>query len=58
MVPSERQTILGQKECPTWRRVPGGDEWFETFDSQKLALLYRAKKSSGEGSTFFKLVNR
>ncbi|TCJ76478.1 UNVERIFIED_ORG: hypothetical protein EDC92_11419 [Dietzia maris] len=34
------------------------DEWFEKFDSQKLALLYQEKKSSGEGSTFFKLVNR
>lgn len=34
------------------------DEWFEKFDSQKLALLYQEKKASGEGSTFFKLVNR
>ncbi|MCT2141112.1 hypothetical protein [Dietzia cinnamea] len=34
------------------------DEWFEKFDSQGLALLYQEKKASGEGSTFFKLVNR
>ena len=34
------------------------DEWFEKFDSQELALLYQEKKASGEGSTFFKLVNR
>jgi hypothetical protein len=34
------------------------DEWFEKFEESKLALLYQAKKSSGEGSTFFKLVKR
>ncbi len=34
------------------------DEWFEKFDSSKLALLYQAKKASGEDSTFFKLVSR
>jgi hypothetical protein len=34
------------------------DEWFEKFDSSGLAFLYQEQKSSGEGSTFFKLVNR
>jgi hypothetical protein len=34
------------------------DEWFEKFDSEKLAFLYQEQKASGEDSTFFKLVNR
>lgn len=34
------------------------DDWFEKFESQNLALLYQQQKSSGEGSTFFKLVQR
>ena len=34
------------------------DEWFSAFDSNELALLYQVQKSSGEDSTFFKLVNR
>lgn len=34
------------------------DEWFEKFDREKLALLYQEEKSSGEDSTFFKLVGR
>lgn len=33
-------------------------EWFDKFESQNLALLYQDHKSDGEGSTFFKLVNR
>jgi hypothetical protein len=50
-------------------RLPGGagedqlehiswDEWFQKFDSSGLAFLYQEQKSSGEGSTFFKLINR
>jgi hypothetical protein len=34
------------------------DEWFETFDKNKLAALYQERKASGEDSTFFKLVKR
>ena len=34
------------------------DDWFEKFDQENLAFLYQAQKSSGEDSTFFKLVNR
>lgn len=34
------------------------DEWFEKFDQNNLAFLYQARKSSGEDSTFFKLVSR
>jgi hypothetical protein len=36
----------------------GWDDWFGAFDSNKLALLYQEQKSSGEDSTFFKLVSR
>lgn len=44
----------------------GGDElepvqwerWFEIFEDNDLALLYQAKKASGEDSTFCKLVGR
>lgn len=36
----------------------GWDEWFEKFESSKLAFLYQKEKASGEPSTFFKLVNR
>lgn len=36
----------------------GWDDWFDAFDSNKLALLYQVQKSSGEDSTFNKLVNR
>jgi hypothetical protein len=28
------------------------------FEANKLAFLYQERKSSGEGSTFFKLVSR
>jgi hypothetical protein len=34
------------------------DDWFEKFDEKNLAFLYQEEKKSGEGSTFFKLVNR
>jgi hypothetical protein len=34
------------------------DEWFEKFDQNNLAFLYQEEKKSGEGSTFFKLINR
>ncbi len=34
------------------------DEWFDAFDDNKLAVLYQVQKSSGEDSTFAKLVNR
>ena len=34
------------------------EEWFDTFDSNNLALLYQEQKSSGEDSTFSKLVRR
>lgn len=36
----------------------GWDEWFATFDEAGLAFLYQAEKTSGEDSTFFKLVHR
>jgi hypothetical protein len=36
----------------------GWDEWFRTFEDNKLALLYQEQKASGEDSTFFKLVAR
>jgi hypothetical protein len=34
------------------------DAWFSKFDQNNLAFLYQTQKSSGEDSTFFKLVNR
>lgn len=34
------------------------DDWFEAFEENNLAFLYQEEKKSGEGSTFFKLVNR
>jgi hypothetical protein len=34
------------------------DDWFDAFDDTNLALLYQEQKSSGEDSTFFKLVSR
>jgi len=34
------------------------DDWFEQFDRNELAFLYQEHKSSGEDSTFFKLVKR
>ena len=34
------------------------DDWFEAFDDNNLALLYQEQKSSGEDSTFFKLISR
>lgn len=34
------------------------DEWFQKFDENQLAFLYQEQKSSGEDSTFFKLVRR
>jgi hypothetical protein len=36
----------------------GWDDWFDAFDDNNLALLYQEQKSSGEDSTFFKLVSR
>jgi hypothetical protein len=34
------------------------EEWFDAFDGNNLALLYQEQKSSGEDSTFSKLVRR
>ncbi len=34
------------------------DEWFAKFDASDVAFLYQSKKSSGEDSRFFKLVQR
>jgi hypothetical protein len=34
------------------------DEWFRSFDRNGLAFLYQEQKTSGEDSTFFKLVKR
>jgi hypothetical protein len=34
------------------------EEWFEKFDRNNLAFVYQVQKSSGEDSTFFKLVKR
>jgi alkylation response protein AidB-like acyl-CoA dehydrogenase len=34
------------------------DEWFRKFEESGLAFLYQEEKAGGEGSTFFKLVNR
>ena len=34
------------------------DEWFRTFDEQRLALVYQERKADGEDSTFAKLVRR
>ncbi len=34
------------------------DTWFEKFESSNLAFLYQDEKTSGEDSTFFKLVSR
>ena len=34
------------------------EEWFEKFEAENLAFLYQERKSSGEDSTFFKLVSR
>ena len=34
------------------------DEWFQKFDEKGLCFLYQEEQASGEGSTFFKLVNR
>ena len=61
----------GSKDSPGVLRFdfPGGagedqlehidwDDWFNTFDRNGLALLYQERKSSGEDSTFFKLINR
>lgn len=33
------------------------DEWFQKFDATGVAFLYQTEKTSGEDSTFFKLVN-
>lgn len=32
--------------------------WFAKFDASDVAILYQNEKSSGEDSTFFKLVQR
>jgi hypothetical protein len=34
------------------------EEWFQKFDENNLCFLYQEEKASGEGSTFFKLINR
>lgn len=34
------------------------DAWFEKFDDSGLAFLYQHQKTTGEDSTFFKLVSR
>jgi hypothetical protein len=34
------------------------DDWFRTFDENRLAFLYQEEKASGEDSTFSKLVAR
>ncbi len=34
------------------------DEWFAKFDQQGLAAIIQDEKTSGESSTFIKLVNR
>jgi len=34
------------------------DEWFENFDRNKLALIYRERTTSGQKSNFNKLVRR
>jgi hypothetical protein len=34
------------------------EDWFDKFDAAGLALLYQEHKSSGEPSTFFRLVSR
>jgi hypothetical protein len=34
------------------------EDWFAKFDQNGLAFLYQQEKTSGEDSTFFKLVSR
>lgn len=34
------------------------DEWFQKFEDSGLALVYQEEKTSGEDSTFAKLVSR
>lgn len=34
------------------------EEWFEIFEDNELAFVYQEEKTSGEDSTFFKLVRR
>lgn len=34
------------------------EDWFATFDQEKLAFLYQQQKADGGDSTFFKLVSR
>ncbi len=34
------------------------DKWFAKFDDNELAFVYQEQKTSGEDSTFFRLVNR
>lgn len=41
-----------QLEHVPWER------WFEEFDRNELALVYQERKTSGEDSTFAKLVSR
>lgn len=36
----------------------GWEEFFEKFEKEKLAFLYKKEKTSGEQSTFFKFVER
>jgi hypothetical protein len=34
------------------------EEWFRKFDENRLAFVYQERKTSGEDSTFFRLVGR
>lgn len=34
------------------------EEWFDKFEKENLALVYQDEKTSGESSTFFKLIRR
>lgn len=34
------------------------DDWFDKFEDSNLAFLFQHEKSSGEDSTFFRLVDR
>lgn len=33
------------------------EDWFKKFDEEDLTFLYQEKKTDGENSTFFKLIN-
>lgn len=34
------------------------DDWFSAFEDNDLAFVYQERKSSGEDSTFFRLIDR